>query len=155
MNYFPNNVMIGLLEMPTIVSFIIPRAGCGHHCDGCHSPEWQNPNNGVTLDSQTYMDILKKYREKVSCVCFFGGEHAEMQLSFYMEYAKVMGYKVALYSGYGLVDIPPSILEILDYIKVGAYNKKLGGLDDRRTNQRMFKRTDEGWGDITNEFWRE
>ena len=39
-----------------------------------------------------------------------------------------------------------------DYIKIGHYDQSLGGLNQKTTNQRMYRLTDCGWEDITYKF---
>lgn len=151
MNYFPEETLISLVEVPGEISLIIPIAGCGHFCKGCHSPHYQNENNGEELTEDIFLELLKKYKNKVSCICFFGGEHSVFSIA---EIAKCFGFKIALYSGYEkLWNIPFHLLKLLDYLKLGEYNESLGGLESKKTNQRMYKFINEKI-DITKEFWR-
>ena len=46
------------------------------------------------------------------------------------------------------------IQKVFDYIKIGPYIEKLGPLNKETTNQRLYKRTDSGWEDITKMFWK-
>jgi anaerobic ribonucleoside-triphosphate reductase activating protein len=42
-----------------------------------------------------------------------------------------------------------------EYIKIGPYIKHLGPLKSPTTNQRLYRRTDEGeFEDITSRFWK-
>jgi len=152
MNYLPEQVFIGLQEVPGEISLIIPITGCGHSCKGCHSPELQDASNGVQLTNVVYLELLDKYKDKVSCICFFAGE---FEVEHLLLEAKRRVFKTALYSGYDkLWDIPWGIMDKLDYLKMGHYNEKLGGLANSITNQRMYRLTDEGLEEITSEFWR-
>jgi len=151
MNYFPEQVFIGLQEVPNEISLIIPIAGCSRNCKGCHSPEYRDASNGVQLTNTLYLELLDKYRNKVSCICFFAGE---FEVEHLLLEARRRGFNTALYSGYDkLWDIPWGIMDKLDYLKLGYYNEDLGGLDKKSTNQKMYMVTGDGLEDITHEFW--
>lgn len=70
-----------------------------------------------------------------------GGEWDESLINF-IKYVKG-GYpekKTALYSGQELAFFEGTeYMDYLDYLKVGSYMKKLGGLQSPTTNQRLFK----------------
>ena len=62
-------------------------------------------------------------------------------------------YKVGWYSGRTRLTSDVDKKEF-DYIKVGPYISHLGGLKDRTTNQRLYKKTANGeFEDITARFW--
>ena len=63
-------------------------------------------------------------------------------------------YKVGWYSGRMRVTSDVDKNDF-DYIKVGPYISHLGGLKDRTTNQRLYKKVANGeFEDITPRFWR-
>ena len=41
-----------------------------------------------------------------------------------------------------------------DYVKLGQYIESLGGLKSPTTNQRLYKRENDNWTDITSVFWK-
>ena len=43
----------------------------------------------------------------------------------------------------------PQDKKAFDYVKLGPYIESLGGLKSPNTNQRMYKREDDSWNDIT------
>lgn len=153
--HFPEEVFLGFQEIPIEISLIIPLAGCGHKCIGCHSPHYQNSDNGIALTADSLFSLLDSYKNKATCVCFFGGEDT-YELSIYLKEIKRMyKLKTALYSGFdclGSLDI--DIVNNLDYIKLGRYKKELGGLDNKNTNQKLFKIVDGSLENITHLFWR-
>ncbi len=55
-----------------------------------------------------------------------------------IETVKNKGLKVALYSGFELSFFSKDFLSKIDFIKVGAYKKDLGGLSSKDTNQRFY-----------------
>ncbi len=158
LNYFPGEVCIGLQEIPQEISLIIPLAGCGHNCLDCHSPHYQFATNGEELTIEKFKELLDKYKNKVSCICFFSGEHEERQLLNFILLSKTYNLKTALYSGFELFELEENfksnILSELDYLKTGQYIKQVGGLDSQTTNQRLFKVVKDDYINITKQFWR-
>ena len=49
--------------------------------------------------------------------------------------------KFGLYTGNDEITINKELIDNLDYLKIGHYNNKLGGLDTSTTNQRLIKIT--------------
>lgn len=154
MNYFPDQVFIGLQEIPGEITLIIPLAGCSHSCRGCHSPEYQNEFGGEVLTEERYIKYLQQYKDKVSCICLFGGEHTPLWLTVFSSVARSRGFKVALYSGFDFEELPEGLADCFDYVKCGSYVEELGGLDSPTTNQRMLKKVNGEWVNITSEFQR-
>lgn len=124
-------------EIPSEISLGISITGCTIKCPGCHSRDlWID--NGIPLTTQ-HLDSLLKNHQGITCLLLLGGEHDIDSLTELFMYAhnKV---KTAWYCG--LDEIPEGhsgILEHLDYIKLGHFDKKLGGLDSPTTNQRLYK----------------
>jgi len=158
LNYFPDEVCVGLQEIPQEISLIIPLAGCGHNCLDCHSHHYQIPTNGEELTIEKFKELLDKYKNKISCICFFGGEYEEKQLLNFILLSKIHNLKTALYSGFELSELEEkfksNILSELDYLKTGQYIKQVGGLDSQTTNQRLFKVVKDNYINITKQFWR-
>ena len=143
--------MVCFQEVPdeTTVSFSI--SNCPHKCKGCHSA-YLSEDIGIPL-----LDVLESkleyYFGLITCVLFLGGddEYQIDELIKCVEICKEFGVKVALYSG--AEDVPNVLWSIFDYIKVGPYVEELGALKDKTTNQRMYKKIDGVWQDITHVFW--
>lgn len=149
MNYFPEYVQLALSEIPGEISVAIPLAGCSHVCAGCHSPQYQDKDGGDLLTTSKFDDILHKYERKASCVLLFNGEHEPDSLFCLIRISKLRGFKVALYSGFELEELNKDVVDMLDFIKTGSYKEKLGGINVKGTNQRLWKRKDTGLVDIT------
>ena len=49
------------------------------------------------------------------------------------------GLKTCLYSGCDSIQPFEQFLSLLDYLKIGHYDEKLGGLDKQTTNQRFYR----------------
>jgi len=155
LNFFKNEVTVGLLEIPDEISLIIPLAGCGHRCKNCHSPHYQDKNNGIELTPELLFPLLDKYKNKVSCICFFGGEDFDETACYLNDIKHFYNFKTALYSGFDCINtLDQLLLDQLDYLKVGHYNETLGGLDSKTTNQKLFKIENSDYIDITYKFWR-
>ena len=68
-----------------------------------------------------------------------GGDRREEQILYLASYIKEVfpKLKIAWYLGRETLDICLNYKNI-DYIKLGPYNKEFGGLDNPKTNQKMF-----------------
>lgn len=143
-------------EIPNEVTLAINISGCPHRCEGCHSKYlWEYKGNYILDD---LVNLIEKYKGLITCVCFMGGDQNQMELMQLAHIVDYYGLNVALYSGL------PSRLELynvaqcFDYVKVGAYDDHLGGLNSKTTNQRMYKHINKPsniWEDITYKFWKE
>ena len=144
-------------EVPNEVTLAINISGCPHKCEGCHSEYlWKYEGNYVLDDLQ---ELIEKYKDLITCVCFMGGDQNLHEVIQCFKCIKSYGLKTCLYSG---ADALPTHaqLNMFDYLKLGHYDKRLGGLDSPSTNQ-VFWRLDinEQTGlvrveDITSLFWK-
>lgn len=123
--------------------------GCHRHCYNCHNPELQvfaEPNHSV----EEVLELIATTKAQV--VTFMGGEPADQQLESLLQlmdsirerFPKV---KMAMYTGYELNEIEPSILEYLSDIKTGAYvesmRNKMGSFL-ASSNQKYFQKNVDG-----------
>ena len=156
LRYSHTQVVLG--EVPDEVSLAFVMTGCPHRCSKCHSMElWEE--KGKELDLSHLIAELDN-SEGITCVVFMGGEWYPWQLYLALGYCQHKGFKTALYTGKELEEfkweITASLLDVLDYLKVGPYKEELGGLQCKTTNQRMYKVEQDGnLTDITYKFWRE
>lgn len=128
---------IVLQEVPDEISLVFTITGCPHRCDGCHSEYLWN-DTGSPLEQDIY-HIITDHRDEISCVCFMGGDQERMELIEIIDGIHILfpELKIALYTG---DDDPPKILyDIVDYIKIGHFDKNLGGLNSKDTNQHMYR----------------
>lgn len=139
-------------EIPSEITLCISITGCEGPCKGCHSPFLHNPANGHYLSLDFYKELLTKYENQASTVCFLGGEWYEDQLNNMLKEAKKKGYKTALYTSKEYKDIPPKLKRNLTYLKVGPYTPGLGGLESVITNQKLYQLKPKKV-DITSKFW--
>jgi anaerobic ribonucleoside-triphosphate reductase activating protein len=123
-------------EVPNEVSLLFSVTGCPHRCKGCHSSVLWNGSNGELLTADIYQDLLSKYGDYITTVCFFGGEWYPEELKNNLLIARNQGFKTCLYTGADSVS--PEIYKLLDYLKTGAWDPVRGGLDSPKTNQKMI-----------------
>lgn len=143
-------------EVPDEITLAINISGCPNNCKGCHSP-WLREDKGTTLSD----DVLEKLIEKndgITCVSIMGGDADPMAVSHACAVVHSNGLKTCWYSGSDTVS-PYVNWDNFDYYKLGSFNEKLGPLDVKTTNQRMFNvvknennKTD--FKDITWKFWK-
>jgi len=120
-------------EVPNEISLCFSITGCKVGCKGCHSTELWQEKNGIALSNQSFIQWLKKYQGLISCVVFFGGEWQSSALIEKLLIAKNFGLKTCLYSGEKHISL--NISQRLDFLKTGAWQPNLGGLDSITTNQ--------------------
>lgn len=141
---------IAAQEAPGEISLVLLIAGCGRSCPGCHSPELQ-ADEGRPLATEL-LDLLHRYKGLASCVCFMGEGGDTDALIASLRLCRAFGYKTCLYSGADSVKEVAPYLQCLDYLKIGRFDRDLGGLNCPQTNQRFYKRINMGWDDITGLF---
>lgn len=127
-------------EVPGEVTLAINLSNCPNRCKGCHSPDLQE-DAGERLDEKAINKLLARYGDAITCVCFMGGDAnplAVERLSLYVRKISNNRLKMAWYSGKS--KLPEDCAAgSFDYVKLGPYLEKLGGLDSPDTNQRFYK----------------
>lgn len=143
-------------EIPGEVTLALNLSGCPCHCPGCHSKHlWEDIGEPLTTDLLD--DLTSRYQGLITCVCFMGGDqdpeevkrlaaHVQEVQSDKVQCTKL---KTAWYSG--RMNMPS---DGFDYVKLGPYIESLGGLKSEKTNQRLYKRVEQNWEDITSSFWK-
>lgn len=155
------NAMVVFEEIPNEITLAINITNCPCHCKGCHSKFlWDDVGTELTIEE---LDMLLEKHDGVTCVCFMGGDASPETVGVLAEYVhEIKKLKVGWYSGmdeyYKNVNF-----DWFDYIKLGHYDEKLGGLNKKTTNQKLFKLTHKKLDDdvnkieftnITNLFWK-
>lgn len=150
------NTDIVFQEIPDEVTLAINISGCPCHCPGCHS-QYLWDDIGIPLDIDAIDDLVKTYRNDITCVAFMGGDADPKYVNMLAQYVHDTydDLKVAWYSG--RIRIPSDINKSdFDYIKVGPFIRHLGPLNKKTTNQRLYKKSDDGmFEDITSRFWKD
>lgn len=99
----------------------------------------------MPLDETALSQIIENYRGEITCVCFMGGDALPQKIGALSKYvrARYPEIKTAWYSGCDTM--PQEIIpQTFNYIKLGRYRSALGGLRSPKTNQRMYKITEDG-----------
>lgn len=133
-----NGYSIVLQEVPDEISLAFNITGCPYGCDGCHSKYLWDASAGELLYDNMF-EIIDKHLDEISCICFMGGDHDLDDLVHIINSIRNLypALKIALYTGR---DVPDPILwDLVDYLKIGHYDKELGGLNSPTTNQKMYK----------------
>ena len=154
------DTQITFSEFPNEIALCINISNCSFHCSGCHSPElWEDV--GTILNQNSLARLIDK-NKGITCVGFMGGKPEIINtLAAFIKHGLPYNLKVGWY--WGGNSVPKEInLRDFDYIKLGPYIEKLGGLDNPNTNQRMYKIIHEisdrvmtsTTVDITYKFWK-
>ena len=141
-------------EIPGETTLSINISNCPFRCPGCHS-DYLREDIGEELDVWSLCDLLDKYEDEITCVCFMGGDRDPEMINTLALMAKdrYPNIKVGWYSGKDKISDYININNF-DYIKIGPYVEELGGLKSRTTNQRLYKIDNGQCVDITNKFWK-
>lgn len=146
------------------VTLCINLSNCPYRCPGCHSKYLWN-DVGTELTQENLRNLIDINRG-VTCICFMGGDNdleTLTQRAFECHLRSDYPYRIAWYTGRdSLRDIPESLLDLLDYIKIGPYIEEFGPINNPNTNQRFYtkgstmKKMDVSqnmWYDTTDKFW--
>ena len=144
---------ITFAEVPDEVSLTFSISNCPGRCEGCHSPELREDIGSDLLSDLP--DIIKKYKGMVTCVTLLGEGNDLSALRKALDMIHESGLKSCVYYGRDEYsnDMPYS-----NYIKIGHYDYKRGGLNNPNTNQKFFKASINKEGDLhleslTYKFW--
>lgn len=149
------NTDVVFQEIPDEVTLAINISNCPCHCPGCHSHYlWEDI--GLPLSTDAIDDFISQYGTDITCIAFMGGDAEPASVNQLAQYIHEEHpyYHVAWYSG--RLRIPSIITRAdFDYIKVGPYIRHLGPLKQPTTNQRLYRKQEDGtFEDITERFWR-
>ncbi|WP_028896379.1 anaerobic ribonucleoside-triphosphate reductase activating protein [Prevotella sp. HUN102] len=142
-------------EFPDEVTLAINLSNCPCRCPGCHSTFlWKDVGELLTIDAVETM--LQSSNNRLTCLGIMGGDAEPDAVNVLAKEVRERHpeLKIGWYTGRTMI---ASQIEKrnFDYIKVGPYIKHLGGLDSRKTNQRMYRVGENGsLEDITNRFWQ-
>ena len=144
------DTLVSFQEVPDEISLCINISNCPCHCEGCHSA-YLAEDVGEYLTYDKLLELVNS-NKGISCVCFMGGDSNPGDINGLSAVIRTQtNLKVAWYSGRQY--IPEGLnLSYFDYIKIGPYIPKLGGLDKETTNQIMYKIQDNQLTNITYRF---
>ena len=141
-------------EFPDETTLAINLTNCPHKCPGCHSPHLQS-DCGTVLDKSKVEELIRTKGQMVTCIGFMGGDSDVSSLIELTKYIRENHpqLKIGWYSGNATFP-SDDISRHFDYIKIGPYVEERGPLNERTTNQRLYKRSGKGFEDITERFWK-
>lgn len=153
------DVKVVFAEIPDEITLAINISGCPIRCPDCHSKYlWEDV--GEPLGRASLYNLIEK-NKGISCIAFMGGDAnvPYLQTLIYWVRTRYPELKIAWYSGRE-GPLKRSELRHLDYIKMGPYIKERGPLNDKNTNQRLYRIYHFFDGrlkvkDITERFWKE
>jgi anaerobic ribonucleoside-triphosphate reductase activating protein len=149
--------MVVFEEIPDEITLAINITNCPCHCKGCHSKFlWGDTGTDLTFEE---LKSLINRNDGITCVCFMGGDSEPEYINYLAEKLSsdddYCNIKIGWYSG--MDELSKEIdIALFDYIKIGHYDEKLGGLNKKSTNQRLYRVTDNSspFEDITHKFWK-
>ncbi|MDR1180863.1 MAG: anaerobic ribonucleoside-triphosphate reductase activating protein [Bacteroidales bacterium] len=136
-------------EIPGEITLALNLSGCPNRCHGCHSPHLQQ-NTGEELTETSLSNLLNVYKNAVTCICFMGGDGSPEEVLKLAKVVRQFHKKVAWYSG--SCHLYENAHHCFDYIKLGKYIEKLGGLNSPTTNQRFYRIENKTLIDMTSNF---
>lgn len=139
-------------ELPDLVTLAINISNCQNRCHNCHSKElWGDI--GEVLNEDEIMSLIKK-NDGINAICFMGEGKDWKEVLNLAQFVKnhYPDLKVGIYSGRDIVE--PEFYDVFDYVKIGRYDEKRGGLDKETTNQQLFEIKNGVVEDITRKFWK-
>ena len=148
--YVPEMTSVVMEEIPDRVTLAVDISNCRGECEGCHSP-FLRKDIGEPLTEEV-IGTLVKDNFGVDCFLFLGEGRDPETLVSLAAYVRSQGLAAALYSG--RTELEPFIRDAFDYVKTGPYIPERGPLNDPHTNQRLYRRVEGEWVDITSRFWR-
>ncbi len=115
--------------------------GCTKKCKGCHSPYTSSHKEGTRLYVSELAELLKK-KALNKKITISGGEPLEQKRALIELLDLLKGYDLCLYTSEEFPNVDESIINKLNYIKVGAYDEKLHSCSMPyvgSTNQKFIK----------------
>lgn len=92
------------------------------------------------MTEEMLTSLIDRYASAITCFCFMGGDADPMEIQRLSRFIrdKYPHLKTAWYSG---KEALPDGFDIscMNYIKIGPYIEKLGGLKSKTTNQVLFR----------------
>ena len=146
--YILQDTMVVFSEIPDELTLALNISNCQNNCIGCHT-SYLRENIGDELTEEVLHSLIEQ-NNGISCICFMGEGNDAQALKDLVLYIRreFPDLKVALYSG--REEVEDQLYDIFDYVKIGPYKKEYGPLNEKTTNQRLYKNR----VDITNKFWR-
>ena len=132
--------------------------GCYGHCEDCCNPEIKDFNlegYGIpTVISKVYQ-LNSKFDKLIDRIVLVGGDFMDNyntypdEMTEFLRQLRTVGKPLYLFTRHELPSIPRELLELVDYVKTGAYIPELkcddniqDGIKLATSNQKIFKVSD-------------
>lgn len=126
-------------EIPDEITLAVNISCCPNRCPGCHSP-WLWEEAGEPMTEDMLAGLIGKYSSAITCFCFMGGDADPGEVERIASWIRkeFPDLKTAWYSG--RETLPEGFdIKCMDFVKLGPYIEKLGGLKSPTTNQALYK----------------
>ena len=144
------DVTTSFTEVPNRVSLCFWFSGCTSGCDGCHTP-WLVEDVGKRTTTEEILETIARYDGMINAVCCLGG-YISVIIGCVDIVHQQTDHTICWYTENQLKTVAVArggiLLFQLDYVKVGTYNKDLGGLGSKTTNQRFYALNGPSTGEI-------
>ena len=137
---------ITLSEIPGKTSLVVEFANCQQRCPGCHSQHLWDPGESLNI-SEVLTHIDSTLSEDINCILLMGGTTNGITLETLKKLVEAIyrrfGIPVAIYSGLPEEETRMSEMATwygLDFLKTGDYREDRGGLEDPKSNQKLYKK---------------
>lgn len=126
-------------EIPDETTLAVNISNCPCRCPGCHS-EFLWGDVGTELTIKELDRLIGQVVADITCICFMGGDAAPEHINILAKHIaqQYSSIKVGWYTGKTIISNAVN-LEWLDYVKVGPYIERLGGLKSPQSNQKLYK----------------
>lgn len=143
-------------EVPDEITLAINIVGCEIQCPDCHSKQLWDKDLGKELNYTRLFLLMRQYTG-ITCICFMGGNESEIEEICKYIKKRWPNLKTAWYTGQEQVG--QTVVEYLDYVKIGPYKKEYGPLTSSTTNQVFYRLIHYSnnkiqWINETSKFWK-
>lgn len=135
-------------------AFTIWFSGCSQQCKGCYNQKLWDASSGDEYDVDTIISLIdiECGNMDIEDIVLLGGEPLEQEHMELLELSKrlcKLGYRVWLYTGWEIDQVPHGIKQYLYTIKCGRYSEtlKCDGIPSS-TNQKFYRNIDNKWKEI-------
>lgn len=97
--------------------------GCQQRCEDCHNPSTWAINAGKAVPIGEVVSELRR-RSLNRKLTISGGEPLLQGPAVLELVTELNDFNIVLYTGFEIEDVPKELLDHLDYIKVGNYDKE-------------------------------
>ncbi len=139
MNIYISGIVYGSMIDGEGLRTAIFLSGCNVGCKGCQNTNFWDINSGKVF---TVEQLIKEIKDKTpqKKVTITGGEPMEQKEALEELIKQLKGFNIGLYTSFRFEDINKNILESLNFIKVGKFekDKKIYGRYFGSSNQHII-----------------